>query len=139
MQDKYVTIAEIEPGKAPIIEFVKLTKGKKLVRKKFTDIDEAVTWLNKQDNSLIELTIASDTYLTASDRRRLADSNEFIIDIIPEITNIEQPTGKIIDLEKNVEELFSDYFSSIHKKPPNKEHIELFKEILSMEEDDDTD
>lgn len=138
MQDKYVSIVEIEPGKEPEIKFGKLTKGKKLIRKKFSDIDEAVKWLNNQTNSLIELTIVSDTFISAIDRRRLMDSNDNIVDIIPEITLSEPSPTKVVDLEKNIKDLFSDYFYSKFGQLPNKEHFELFNEILSTEEEDDS-
>jgi len=39
-----------------------------------------------------------------------------------------------IDITKNIEELFVDYFIYKHGQEPNERLINLFKEILSTEE-----
>ena len=130
-QQKFVSIVDVEPNSEAKIRFVELIAGKKLERKKFDDIDVAVSWLEDNKNSLVELTIVSENYLTAEERKRLKNAHENIITIIPEVKsavmNVNRGVG--IDISKSIDELFVDFF--MHKKgqKPNKELIDLFKEI----------
>ena len=49
-------------------------------------IDEATGWLTENQDSLVEITIASETYLSAVDRKRLLEAHSGIL-IIPELKN----------------------------------------------------
>ncbi|NQS89710.1 exonuclease subunit SbcD, partial [Patescibacteria group bacterium] len=64
-QKKSVIIVDLKPKKPAKFRRVELSKGKSLERKKFKDIDKAVKWLSDNQNALVELTIVSDTYLSA--------------------------------------------------------------------------
>ncbi|MBI5218015.1 MAG: exonuclease subunit SbcD [Bacteroidia bacterium] len=135
-QDKFVILAEFEPGKDTVIRDIQLQSGKKLVRKRFEVIDEAVEWLTRNPDIFVELTVISDTYLAANDRKRLLDAHDGIVTIIPEIRNPEQSTvqsASSIDRPKNMEEQFIDFFRSKKGQEPNERIINLFKEILSEE------
>lgn len=132
-QSKYVLIADIEPGAEAKVKEVKLSKGKPLLRARFEDIDEAVSWLGENQNALVEITIVSDDFLQAQDRKRLHDAHEFIVTLIPEVKN---PTSlgadqQAVDLNRSVSELFADYFQSKHGTSPGEEIMDLFKEMLS--------
>ncbi len=129
-QDKYVAIVDIKPGSSAVIERVKLESGKKLLRKKFDNIDDAVLWLNKNQNTLLELTIKMDEFLSATDRQRLYSAHDGIISIIPEIKNINVSEEKIIDLEQSMENLFEQYFYHKKGQKPDKRIKDLFKEII---------
>lgn len=136
-QDKYVIITDIKPGVKAEYKKIKLKKGRKLLRKKFESIDEAVDFLNKNPDILIELTIVSDNYLTAKDRKKLHDSHEGIVVIIPEVKNQKEILNnkKKINLEKSIEELFIDYFKEKNNgQLPDNSILKLFKEVLSVEQ-----
>lgn len=136
-QNKYVILADIEPGKPAIISEIELTQGKRLLRKRSESIEEAVKWLKANPNTLIELTMVTETYLTAEERKQLTASHDGIISLIPEVKN-QQITGgdasKSIDLNKNMETLFSDYFRYAKGQEPSESILSLFKEILSEED-----
>lgn len=130
-QNKYVTVIEAYPGKPAHFEKVMLNAGKKLLRKRFENIDEAVSWLSENPETLVELTLVADNYLTAADRKRLHQAQKGIITIIPEIRNKEnqQKQQKQIDPGENMEVLFKQYFKHQHQQEPNTDLINLFKEI----------
>ena len=82
----------------------------------------------------MELTLESDTFLKAEDRKRLYQAHSGIIHIIPKLkrehTDSENPV-KSIDLNQDIQDLFKDYFKSKNKnQEPNEELIRLFREII---------
>jgi exonuclease SbcD len=131
-QQKYVQIIDIEPNKKAKIQAIELKSAKKLLRKSFNDIDKAVEWLTENQNSLIELSIESDDFLTADERKRLKNAHNGIINIIPKIKSDTNNQEKInvVDMNKNIEELFLDYFQYRKTQKPNNDLMDLFKEIL---------
>lgn len=131
-QKKYALLVDIEPNQLTTIQEIQLNKGKQLLRKKVEGIEEAIDWLNEHQNELIELTLITENYLTAKDRRTLSAVHQGIVSIIPEVINTEQFTGeprKQIDLSKSMEELFVDYFKHEKGQEPNDELMDLFYEI----------
>jgi len=136
-QKKYVVIVDVKPGKKVTSQNVLLKSGKKLLRNRFEDIDEAVEWLIKNPDVFVELTIISDQYLAAVDRKRLLDAHAGIVTIVPESRGqgIGGPSeATVIDLTKGMEELFLDYFKHRKGQEPGERIINLFKEIISEEE-----
>jgi exonuclease SbcD len=86
---------------------------------------------------LVELTMVTDTYLTAQERKQLSAAHSGIVTIIPEVKNASEFSGgnkKSIDLTKTMEELFTDYFRHEKGQEPNAEVMKLFTEILAEEE-----
>ena len=137
-QDKYVILVEAESDKSVNYNAIKLKEGRKLLRKRFGVITEAVQWLRANPNAFVELTIVSETYLTSQDRNQLFDAHDGIVAIIPEIKQLnflENNNFKTVDLTRNIEDLFIDYFESKHGQKPNKRLLGLFKEVLSAEEE----
>lgn len=138
-QKKSVIIVDLKPGKPAKFRRVELSKGKCLERKKFKAINKAVKWLSDNQNALVELTVVSDTYLSAEDQRRLHDAHPGIVAIIPETVSGADSSGdngelKLADLSKGIDELFADYFKYKHAQEPSKEIVSLFKEILAAED-----
>ena len=132
-QEKFVNLITAEPGKNAIIEPVKLQQGRPLIRKRFEDIEEAVSWLTENPNALVELTIVADNYLTAEDRKKLQKAHQGIITIIPEIKNKQQVSNNHnINLQQNMEELFEQYFKHHFGQEPNPELLDLFKELQAQ-------
>lgn len=136
-QQKYVLIVDAEPGEKVKVTEKILTKGKKLMRYKAEGMEDAINWLTQNPNSLVELTLVTDTFLTAQERKQISAAHSGIVTIIPEVTNPNElaETGKkSIDLSKNMNELFRDYFKHTKSQEPNEEIMALFAEILSEEE-----
>lgn len=133
-QQKFVVLVEAEAGKEVNRKNIPIQKGKRLLRSKFNSIDDAVEWLTNNQESLVEITITSDTYLTAEERRRLNKAHDGIINIIPEIRfNTEDgcPPTRQIDLNMKTEDLFVEYFKSENKNQnPSDELMALFREIM---------
>jgi len=138
-QKKYVLLIDAEPGKQALISEIELIKGKRLLRKRAEGIDEALLWLTENPDCLVELTMVTDTYLTAQERKKLSATHQGIVTIIPEVTNavgFASGSKKNIDLTKNMEELFTDYFRHKNKgQEPNEEIMKLFTEILAVEDE----
>ena len=86
-QKKYVILIDAEPGKVASIQEIELTKGKKLLRKRAEGMDEALAWLTENADCLVELTMVTDTYLTAQERKQLNGMHNGIVTIIPEVKN----------------------------------------------------
>lgn len=132
-QDKGVVIADIEPGNVLQTKFVSLQKGKKLAKKVFSSVDEAVEWLAQNQNSLVEITIECDEYLRADERKSLSEAHAGIVAIIPrrkkkDAASDNQSDGP--DLSMNIDELFSSFFESKYDVSPSDEIKALFKEVL---------
>jgi exonuclease SbcD len=133
-QKKYVVVAEIMPGKEAILQEFELSKGLPLLRTRAENVDEAVEWLTANPNCLIELTMATDTYLTATERKRLYTAHQGIVMLIPDVKNRNEwqndPADRI-DLTKNIEDLFIEYFKHAKGQDPNENLLKLLKEVLS--------
>jgi len=133
-QDKFVLIINAEPGEVAEIKEIKLKKGRKLLRKKFEVISEAVSWLKDHPDTFVELTIVSGTYLSSQEKKQLYDAHDGIVAIIPEIKNLNMHEDKdsgAIDLNKNIKDLFIDYFEHKNGQKPNQRLLDLFKEVLA--------
>lgn len=137
-QDKHIVIVKAEPGQKIVSRNASLKSGRKLVRQRFEDMDEAVRWLAEHQDNYLELTIVCDQYLSAGDRKRLNDAQDHIVTIIPEpkhaITGDDGTVAASIDLTKRMEELFIDYFKYKKGQEPNEQIMNLFREITSQEE-----
>jgi len=137
-QKKYVLLVEAEPGKVATVQEIEFTKGKKLLRKRAEGIEEALQWLTENPDCLAELTMVTDTYLTAQERKQLNGVHKGIVTIIPEVKNatgLSSGAKKGIDLTRNMEELFTDYFRHSKGQEPNAELMSLFTELLAQEEE----
>ncbi len=139
-QKKQVVIVDMEPKGNAQYRTVALEKGKPLYRKRFTAIDEAILWLQANQNALVELTLESDTYITAVDLKRIHESHAGIIHIIPVISQQAQRSGTTpqVNLDQNIKDLFKDYFKSKYGQEPNDELLGLFDEVSanSLEKED---
>lgn len=138
-QDKFVVIVDAEPGKEMVRKEVMLHAGRKLVRKRFEEIDPAVEWLGLNQEPFVELTIVSDTYLPSEHKKRLHDAHQRIVTIIPESRNSARLASgqgsNAIDLTKNMEDLFIDYFKYKKSQVPGERILALFREIMAGEEE----
>ena len=137
-QEKFAMLVDVEPGKAATTIKLPLTAGRKLLRAKFESIDDAVVWLLDNTTAFVELTVISDTYLNADDKKRLTDAHAGIVNIIPEIRKKKNEIGEKetqIDLTKSIDVLFADYFRHEKGQEPNERIRTLFNELLGTEEE----
>ncbi|MFH0992506.1 MAG: exonuclease subunit SbcD [bacterium] len=136
-QSKSVTIVDLEPGKPAQHRRVELVSGKKVFRKLFKSVGETIAWLESNPNTLVELTMESDTYLTAEERKAIYSAHDGIVDIIPVINDADSGVSERVDsssLSKSVEELFRDYFKHEMGQEPNEQMMGLLREVMKAEE-----
>ncbi|SHG31868.1 Exodeoxyribonuclease I subunit D [Flavobacterium segetis] len=134
-QDKKVVLIEAQPDEKVKLTPISLQSGRPLHRKRFETIDLAVEWLLANPYCLIELTLVSDTFIANSDSKRIYESHDGIIFIIPIILNENNQniqTAKV-NLDQNIQGLFADYFQSKYKQQPNNEILDLFNEIIASQ------
>lgn len=135
-QTKYAVIIEAQPGLEARITTHPLTSGKDLFRVRFESVDQALEWLGKHSEGLVELTLMTEHYLTASDKKRLYDIHPGIVTIIPDIQSeaytLEE--GPQIRLDQSMTDLFKDYFHFRHGQEPSEELMTLFREIQAQNE-----
>lgn len=133
-QTKYISVIDVKPNQQVSFEKIALQNGKKLVRKTFDSIENTVEWLSENPNTLVELTLESETFLTADERKRLYQSHNGIVHLIPKIKNQENNENNLseINLSQDIQALFKDYFKSKNGgQEANEELINLFNEIAS--------
>lgn len=134
-QTKSVSVVDLEPHQPAQFKIIELQNGKPLIRKSFNDIELALEWLNDHPNALVELTLESETFLKAEDRKRLYQTHSGIIHLIPKVKNqnteaLETPS---INLNQDIKTLFEDYFKSKNNQQvPNNDLMNLFNEILNQ-------
>jgi exonuclease SbcD len=131
-QNKQVVLLEAAKGELLSYTPIELKQGKKLRRGKFESVEDALNWLQENENDLVEITIVSDNYLEAADKKRLNEAHTGLIQIIPQIRRInEAEQATEIDLSLSVEKLFGEYFKSKNK---GQEPSEGLMEVLTEEE-----
>ena len=136
-QNKYVTIVEAEPGQEVRFEKRRLTSGRPLVRVRFEGVEQAVAWLAGHPEAWVELTVATDTYLTAAETKSIHEAHDGIVCLIPEVKEAsvsDERVASIHDLRSDVNALFAEYFRRRKGQEPNDEIMALFRETLSIED-----
>lgn len=136
MQKKYIAIADIVTNGGIELSQVQLKGGKTLIKKKTTSVDDAYQWLQTVPDTLVELHIECEDYLSQKDLSRLREVHDGIVTIIPEIKNQKNGSSgsqKNIDLTKERKELLIEYFEHKYAQPPNEEIMALFNEVLATD------
>lgn len=140
-QTKYVILLHAELNKPLDFQPIALTQGRRLLRKKFDDVSDALAWLADNQAALVQLTMVTETYLEAADKKRLMDAHAYQMPIIPEIRKKKNDTEEkpLLDLEtKSMEELFTDYFRNSKEgkgQLPSESVLNLFREVLALEDE----
>lgn len=134
-QEKKVVLIDAEPNTAVKFEAIPLKSGRILHRKRFETIDDAVDWLLANPYCLVELTLVSNTFLATQDLKRIHESHDGIIYIIPIVNkeDVETQQSPRVNLDQDIQGLFKDYFVSKHKQEPNEELLDLFQEIIGSQ------
>lgn len=134
-QKKYVCIIEAEPQKQVNFQKVELKNGKPLHRKTFSAVTDAVEWLQDHQNALVELTLESDTFLKAEERKLLFQSHSGIIHLIPKmkLNKTDETDIQKVNLNQDLPNLFRDYFKSKNDgQEPNDDLMKLLSEIINQ-------
>ncbi|MEZ4906511.1 MAG: exonuclease subunit SbcD [Saprospiraceae bacterium] len=134
-QQKYVVLLDINAEKINTLEKIELKSGKSLLRVKFDNIDDAIIWLTENQNSLVELTIKTENYISSEDRKKLNNAHAGIVYINPEITKEGNTINDNIDidLDQDIESLFRQYFNEKKNQDINDDLIGIFREIISKD------
>ena len=136
-EQKYVAIIEAEPNKAVHLSKIPLTQGKPLVRKQFASIEAATSWLKGNPNNWVELTLELKEYLRAEDRKRLYNTHEGIVFLIPKLLlDTEHNPSAELSLQdinfENITPLFESYFKYKNGGiAPNQEILNLLNEAIN--------
>ena len=134
-QTKYVSIIDAQPKQKVSFERIALQNGKSLARKTFNNVETAVEWLTENQNSLVELTLESETFLTAEERKRIYQTHHGIVHLIPKVRNQEFNENELrtVNLNQDIQSLFKDYFKSKNNgQEANEDLINLFNEIKNL-------
>lgn len=134
-QTKFVSIIEAQPNQNVSFEKFPLQNGKSLVRKSFNQFDEAIQWLTENQNTLVELTLESETFLKAEERKQIYQAHHGIVHLIPKVQNKDFNENQLrnINLNQDIESLFKDYFKARNNgQEANEDFIELFNEIKNL-------
>jgi len=133
-QTKYVSIIEAEPNQPVTFEKIALQNGKCLIRKSFDSVENTLQWLRENPNSLVELTLESETFLKAEERKQMYQAHCGIVHLIPKVKHqgFNENQLQDVNLNQDIQSLFKDYFKSKNGgQDVNDELINLFKEILN--------
>jgi DNA repair protein SbcD/Mre11 len=135
-QQKYVVVVDLEPGAAAVVTPVALQNGRKLLRKTFTEVNEAVGWLRENPECFPEITIQTPTFLSSDEHRELSQAHERFAGVRlevrePDVSQTETPLPQI-DLSQSMANLFAGYFKSRHQQEPNEKLLALFDEVLQV-------
>lgn len=134
-QDKYVMIIDAEPGKPVAINKIKLKSGKRLLRYLANSHTEAVTWLEANQDALVEISIKTAQSLSGEQTRSLLKMHNGIVNIIPVPENYNaQTAGKssFVDLNESLETLFTQYYANkTNGQTPSDSLLSLFREVIN--------
>lgn len=133
-QQKYALLVEAEPGAEVLVQALELKSGRPLLRRRVEGMEAAREWLSAHPEALVELTLVSESFLTAADRRQLNQWHPGIVALIPEVKDKGQETLETsprIDPTKDLPELFRDYFKHRKGQEASPELLALLNEILA--------
>lgn len=132
-QQKQVILIEAQPGEKAKIKTIPLSSGRKLVKKRFESLDEALVWLGENPSTYVELTLQSDTYIDAKTKKALFQAHDGIVNIIPEFTSgFEHQNTKPVEEFTDIRKAFKDYFKARKGQEPDKALMEVFNEVLDL-------
>ena len=137
-QQKYVVLVDAEAGQAVTVTPVPLKTGRRLLRPRFTRVDEAVEWLQQNPECYPEITMQTPAYLTSEEHRQLQRAHPSLVSIVPDVRDVnstgETKPAQAIDLTQSMQNLFTNYFKNKNKgQEPNERLRQLFDEILATE------
>lgn len=134
-QVKGVIVLETEGKRIFTRRNVPLSSGYPLKKKTFSNIKEAVQWLQNNQECYVELHLVLDSFLSYADQQLLIGAHKRCL-IVPEVigqTKEERNQGP--DLTLPIDELFKSYFQSIKNSDVNDDIMDMFNEVLATKGD----
>lgn len=135
-QQKQIVLIQAEPGKEVIYTPKGLLQGRPLYRKTFTNLKDALEWLQENPYCFVEITYVTEHSVDAETRKAIMKAHDGIVNLIPQIRNPQAQHSlslKVEDLEKDMVSLFQMYFKSERGQEPNEELVSIFKEVISQD------
>lgn len=140
-QQKQVILIHAQPAQPVDYRAIPLTKGRPLCKKKFDNLSDTLDWLEKNPYCYVEITYVTDEAIETATRRAIMKAHDGIVSLIPQLTKgqDEDSVGlQAEDLNQDMTTLFSRYYQTANGLPPNEEIMDLFKEVISQDEANDS-
>lgn len=137
---KFLYIVDLEAGESADIEKIELKIYKPIEVWKCNGVEEAIEKCtqNKDREVWVYLEIVTDRVITNSEIKLLKDIKSDILTITPIIEDRENERELEEDFsEKNIVELFKEFYISENDVEATDELLDVFKEIISEDGEDD--
>lgn len=136
-QQKMVVIVEAEPNHPVAYRPVEICNGKELKRVTFHNLEDALEWLEKNLDDLVELTIKTPVSLSQSERKQIEKAHQGIIYLKLEVQKKKLTQDEQIEIEakrhKSVQENFISYYKSKYNDQiPSADLLDVFKEVVAL-------
>lgn len=134
--DRHVVILEAEPGQAVHYRTIPLRAGRALHRRLFPDVAAAVEWLRQNQDGYVELSIETEQYISAEDRKLLLAAHPRVVGPIPVFKDqgrMEAAQARKIDLGRGMEALFRDYYLREKGEEASADIMALLREVMGKE------
>jgi exonuclease SbcD len=136
-QQKYVVLLDAEPGVAIQHRKIALSSGRKVHRFIAENREAAEAFLTAHPNDYVELSLRTDKWISAADRKHLLDLHNYLVGPLPlPINDSEQNDQRpTVDLSEKMETLFAQYFERQKGQQPGERMMQLFREMMAEEAD----
>lgn len=137
--EKYVYIVDVKAGETAEIEKVKLKIHKPIEVWKCNGVEEAIKKCEEEKDRevWVYLEIITERLITVSEIKQLKEIKSDILTITPIIGEVEKEEKEEDFREKNIVELFKEFYMSERKVEASKELLDIFEEIISESGEED--
>jgi len=134
-ENKVVHLLHLKP-RLEKVEKIAIQAGLPLARKTFEKVSDAIQWLEQNQESLVELTMKTASYLTAAEIQSIRTTSPNVLNIVPMPKQVSKSgaKGAEIHLSMGFEELFVKYFNEKTGQEPNQEVMEMLNELRGEHE-----
>ncbi len=129
-------IVSVVPHETAQLDKIALKQGKALVRKRFESSEEALIWLESNQDSFVELTLVTDEAISAQTRKALYQMHQGIVSLIPELKSYQSNAKKGLeaaDLGQDIRELFKKYYIQQNGQEPHDDLMNILNEVLAKD------
>ena len=134
-QQKQVVLVNASPANPVTYRPIPLSQGRPLHRVRFDNLPDSLYWLEQNPYTYVELTYVTESSIDATTRKAIMNAHDGIVNLIPQLQNQTetQHVGlQAEDLEKDMRTLFQLFYKSEKGQEPNKELLDIFKEIIGQ-------
>ena len=130
---KYVYIVDVKSGEDAEVEKIELGIHKPIEIWKCDGVEAAIEKCieNSQRKVWVYLEILTDRVITNSELKTIKDTKSDILTITPIIEDLECENDEEDFREKNIVELFKEFYISEHNVEATDELLDIFQEIIS--------